>query len=303
MTDTKPSRSAVPFGWKITLGLVKRVPQGVLSRALGRLADMRLPGPVQGKLNRAFARAVGVNLAEVEEPPEAFPSLSAFFVRRLRPGARSWPHDPTLPASPVDGIVGAVGTIESGRLIQAKGLDYTVGDLLEDAGEAKHFHSGTFVTIYLSPRHYHRIHAPVTARLHAAASVPGKLFPVNEPAVRSIPRLFPRNERLIAFMEGERGRLALAAIGAYNVGRISAAFDPEWGGGVGSSVTNRPGRSELERRHYSPALAVRQGEELMAFHLGSTIVLLLEASVTRSLTQSSVLRAGNSIKLGDSLFQ
>ncbi len=245
----------------------------MLSRMTGRVADLRLPGPTRGPVIGAFARLVGIDTSEAEAPPEAYPSVGAYFVRRLRPGVRSWPRDPTLPASPVDGIVGAFGPIEAGRLIQAKGIDYDAGELLGSADEGAAFQGGSFLTIYLSPRHYHRIHTPMAGKVTLARSIPGRLLPVNLPAVRSVPDLFPRNERLVVHVEGEGpgSRVALVAVGAMNVGRISAAFAPGW-------HTNRPRGERPGPEERRPGVRVGTGAELAAFHLGSTVVLLFPPS-------------------------
>jgi len=266
----------VSVPWRLLLALLARLPQGALSRGWGWLADREFPAPLQGKVNRGFARVVGVELEESELPPEGYPSLSDFFVRRLRPGVRNWPQDPRILASPVDGVVGSCGILDEGSALQAKGLVYSAADLVGSDRERWGFRRGLFLTIYLSPRHYHRIHAPIEGALVEAHSIPGRLLPVNLPAVRSIPELFPRNERLVACVEGEGFRMALVAVGAYNVGRISAAFEPGWAGRRGRGITNLPGARAVESRAYSPPLPVRRGEEFMAFHLGSTVVLLLE---------------------------
>jgi len=262
--------------WSLLLGLLKRLPQGLLSRATGWVADLRLPGVLREPVIGAFARVAGIDTAEAESPPAAYPSVGAYFARRLRPGVRSWPAEAGAVASPVDGVVGAMGSLHAGRLVQAKGMDYDAGSLLGNAEEAWRFEGGCFLTIYLSPRHYHRIHTPAAGRITLARALPGRLLPVNLPAVRSIPDLFPTNERLVVQMErrlepgsvsGPGSALALVAVGAFNVGRISADFDPGW-------VTNRP-RSERpgpETRRYD--LEVGPGAELAAFHLGSTVVLL-----------------------------
>jgi len=280
--------------WSLLLALLKRLPQGLLSRATGWVADLRLPGFLRGPVIGGFARVAGIDTAEAESPPEAYPSVGAFFARRLRSGVRAWPADEDAVVSPVDGVVGAMGSLHAGRLVQAKGMDYAAGELLGDAEEAYLFEGGCFLTIYLSPRHYHRIHTPVAGRIRLARVLPGRLLPVNLAAVRSIPELFPTNERLVVQMERRRrqgypgeGRppepgsaasageeaaapgvaVALVAVGAFNVGRISAAFDPGW-------VTNRPRRERPgpETRRYD--LEVGPGAELAAFHLGSTVVLL-----------------------------
>jgi phosphatidylserine decarboxylase len=200
-------------------------------------------------------------------------------------------------ASPVDGVLGASGTVTSGRLLQAKGRFYSAADLLTSEEEARRYEGGLFLTLYLSPRHYHRIHAPTGDGVTAARHVPGALLPVNGPAVNGIENLFPRNERLICFMDGALGRVAVVAVGAYNVGRISARFDAAWGGGEGASVANRRVPPPSERR-YDPPVAVAQGDEIMAFHLGSTVVLLTEPGTLR---HEPGRGPGREVRLGDAL--
>lgn len=278
--------------WRALLTVLSRLPQGALSRAFGRLADVPLPRPVRGPVLRSFARAVGIDLAEAQLPPEAYATLDAFFVRHLRPGLRSWPDDEGAAGSPVDGVVGRLGTVRGGRAIQAKGRDYAVADLLDDPEALDRYDGGSFVTLYLSPRHYHRIHAPTAGTLPMARHVPGGLLPVNAAAVASIPDLFARNERLVCYVDGPLGRVAVVAVGAYNVGRISAAFDPRWGG---TAVTNRPGAA-AETRRYDPPLPVARGQEIMAFHLGSTVVCLFEPGRARL---AGGLEPGREIRLGE----
>ncbi len=253
--------------WRLVLASLARLPQGLLSRATGWLADRRLPGPLRGPVHGPFSRLVGRAVSEAEAPPAAPPSLGAWFARRLRPGARSWPAEPDAVTSPVDGVVGALGTITRGCALQAKGIAYSVSELLADPGRAEAFEGGRFLTIYLSPRHYHRIHTPTAGRVHLARAIPGRLMPVNDPAVQGVPALFATNERLVVHLATPAGEVALVAVGAFNVGRISAAFDPGW-------HTNRPRkeRSAPELRRYDHE--VRPGAELAAFHLGSTVVLL-----------------------------
>lgn len=297
--------------WKAVLALLRRLPQAGLSRSMGRLADVPLPENVRRPVLGAFAKAFGIDVSEASRPLEEYASLNDFFVRRLKEGARRWPDGPGL-ASPVDGIVGQVGAVDGGRLLQAKGRSYSAADLLGDADEAARYDGGWFVTLYLSPRHYHRIHAPLGGAIPAARYVPGGLLPVNGPSVAGTDDLFVRNERLLCLLDGRpdpgasppqgpRGhgaggdaprdhadgadpdtgetgttRIALVAVGAYNVGRISAAFDPAWSGEEDRPwVTNR--KDELPReRAYDPPVVVERGDEIMAFHLGSTVILLTE---------------------------
>jgi phosphatidylserine decarboxylase len=268
-----PARS-----WRTILALLGRLPQGGLSRAFGRIADTPLPVRLRKPVLGAFARGVGIDVSEAELPLAAYGSLNEFFVRRLRPGLRSWPTGARVAASPVDGITGSMGRITEGRLIQAKGRWYSAAALLDDRERAARYEGGTFLTIYLSPRHYHRIHTPCPGLVGEARHIPGALLPVNGPAVSHVQDLFARNERLVAYVEGALGTVAVVAVGAYNVGRISAAFDAEWNG-RGGAVTNRPGAA-AHTRTYAPPVELGTGAEIMAFHLGSTVVLLFEAGVS-----------------------
>lgn len=288
--------------WRGAIAALERLPQGGLSRLAGRLADLPIPRPMRRPVLGAFARAVGADPREAELPLEEYATVDAFFVRRLRAGARPWKADPAGAGSPIDGVVGQVGTISSGRLVQAKGIDYTAAELLADAVLAKHLEDGSFVTLYLAPRHYHRIHSPCRGRIVGARHVPGMLMPVNAAAVASVPELFARNERLVCVLDGTPGDVAVVAIGATNVGRIEAVFDPGWNEPRGG-VTNPPrvakGRGRtVEARRYDPPIAVDAGDELMAFHLGSSVVVLFEPG--RVVLDPRVV-PGREIRLGDPL--
>jgi phosphatidylserine decarboxylase len=190
---------------------------------------------------------------------------------------------------PVDGMAGQVGVVRGGRLVQAKGRHYSLGELLEEVeGDAwRRYEGGAFATLYLSPKDYHRIHAPVGGVVRDAVHVPGALLPVNAAAVAHVADLFARNERLMCHVDGAAGRVAVVAVGAYNVGRISAAFDPGW-------TTNRRG-SALSRRVYDPPVPVERGDEIMTFHLGSTVVLVFEPGRVELLPG---LRVGEPVRLG-----
>lgn len=279
-------------GWRLTLAALNRLPQGVLSRGFGAIADTPIPRAIRRKVLGQFARTLGINVDEAELPLEEYGSANEFFVRKLKPGLRSWSADGNVAGSPVDGVVGQFGACENGTLIQAKGRWYTAGGLLDDVDEAKRYQHGSFLTIYLSPRHYHRIHAPATGVIAKARHVPGRLLPVNAAAVSHIENLFAINERLICYIDSKLGRIAVVAVGAYNVGRISAAFDPAWADG--GSVTNRRSVS-AETKTYQPPISITAGDEIMAFHLGSTVVMLFEDRVTLE----SALSSGEEIRLGE----
>ena len=264
--------------WRTLLQILRRLPQGGLSRGFGRIADVHIPKPLRKRILGAFGAALGIDFSEAELPLESYRTINEFFVRRLKPGARTFPSDPCLAGSPVDGIVGQSGTLNGERILQAKGRYYTAAELLDDAEQAVRYENGSFATIYLSPRHYHRIHTMTPGSVPMARHVPGALLPVNDAAVQLVDRLFARNERLICYVDGALGRTATAAVGAYNVGRISAAFDPAWNGELLGGVTNRKG-ARAETRSFQPPRPVQPGAEIMAFHLGSTVVLLFEPRV------------------------
>jgi len=293
--------SDVPVRWRVVIALLRILPQGALSRGWGWLAERQFPGWMQRRVNGGFARLMGVNVEEAEGTPADYASLSDFFVRCLRDGLRAWPEDAGVPGSPVDGVVGSFGRLEAGTALQAKGVGYEVGELLADEAATGRFASGYFITIYLSPRHYHRIHAPLGGELTEARAVPGRLLPVNRAAVQSVVDLFPRNERLVVLVESGSIETALVAIGAYNVGRISADFDPSWNAARGGGVTNRPGGRGIEVRSYDPPLPVTRGQDVMAFHLGSTIVLLIDGAGGELPPFHPALREGAEILLGTPL--
>lgn len=289
VTPELPSRS-----WRALLALLRFLPQAGLSRGLGQLADVPLPPALRPRVLGTVVRALGIDMAEAELPLAEYASINDLFVRRLKPGVRPIAGGDDSAVAPVDGIVGQLGAVRAGRAVQAKGRDYELAGLLQDQALAERYHDGIFVTLYLSPRHYHRIHAPTAGNVGRARHVPGALWPVNQPAVQHVADLFPRNERLIAYLEGPLGLIAVVAVGAYNVGRISAVFDPDWR--APGWASNRR-RARGDDRSYEPPVHFAKGEELMAFHLGSTIVLLLEPGV-RLRTD---LAPGDEVRLGTEL--
>jgi phosphatidylserine decarboxylase len=219
---------------------------------------------------RAFARAVGANLEETELALDAYPSFGDFFARRLRDGARV--VDPTRSAiiSPCDGVVAARGQAVDGVLVQAKGHTYTLGELLADEGYARGFVGGEYVTIYLSPRDYHRVHAPVTAGLEGYDYLPGALWPVNPRVASRRAGLFARNERVVIRLNSPlAGDVAVVMVGAAGVGNIALHHGP-------TSASLR-GAGERRRVELSD-IGVARGDELGAFRLGSTVVMVFGAT-------------------------
>ncbi len=238
-----------------------------LSRATGRLADARLPPFALRPLLRLYVRAFGVDLDEAERPLDSFDSFNAFFTRRLREGVRAVARGEGVVASPCDARLSAIGPVPvDGRLEQVKGSSYSIDALLGSAEDAAPFRRGSHATLYLSPAMYHRVHAPVDGRVVAWRYVPGRLFPVNGAGVRSVPGLFTRNERVALFLDTEsHGPVAVVLVGAANVGRMSLAF---------ADLVTNCGRPAGRTVPANP-VALRRGDELGTFNLGSTVVLLL----------------------------
>lgn len=263
----------VPWPWRLALAVIRRSPQAAISRLAGRVADVPIPRLLRKPVLAAFARCVGADPVEAAGTWADYPTVDAFFTRKLAPGRRPLPADPAILVSPVDGQVAASGAIHDGTAFQVKGLAYEIGELLGDPTEAAALEGGWFLTVYLSPRDYHRIHAPAGGQLLWAGHEPGRLLPVNPPAAALIPDLFARNERVVCCQDSARGRIVTVAVGAIDVGRISTTFDPVWSSPRGG-VTNRRGASPT-RRTYDPPVDVERGQELMTFHLGSTVVVLV----------------------------
>jgi phosphatidylserine decarboxylase len=222
---------------------------------------------------KGFARRYGIDLTECPDL-EVYRTFGEFFARPLRPGLRPIAPGETAVVSPVDAVVSECGLSEGGRLVQAKGIGYTVAALVADDALAARVAGGAFATLYLSPRDYHRIHFPLGGKVLGWRYVPGALWPVNPSSVRTVPGLFAANERLVTVLETPLGRCAVVAVGATVVGRVHAFYDPT------VPYTNLPGASP--RRHdYGTPLPVEKGQELGAFEMGSTVILLFEPGRAR----------------------
>ncbi len=246
------------------------LPQHLLSRVVMHLTRSRLP-PLKRALIGAFVRHFHPRMDEaLESDPERYPSFNAFFTRGLRPGARPIPHDPLAFASPVDGTVSQIGRLDAGRIVQAKGHDYRLEALLAaDSHWPARFLGGSFATLYLAPRDYHRIHMPRAGMLRAAWFVPGALFSVNTATAAAVPGLFARNERLVLIFADGSLEWSLILVGALFVGSLTTV----WHGDVAPGT--RRGVSELPLTAARAPLHLPQGAELARFNMGSTVIALL----------------------------
>ena len=259
--------------------LHQALPTQAISRAAGVLGRTEIR-PIAQALVRAFAWNYQVDLGEAERAaPEDYRSFNDFFTRRLKPGARPVADDERAVVSPADGYLSQFGVVEDGRLLRVKDHGFSVAALLTDAELARRYENGTYATVYLSPRDYHRVHAPAAGRLARTIEVPGRLFPVNEESHASIPGLFCRNERLVCDFDN----YALVFAGAL----IVASIETVWSDGPRS-----PYRARLVRRvgkHFDRA------EEVGHFLLGSTVVALFPPN---ALELGADLKPGMRIRMG-----
>lgn len=219
-----------------------------------------------------IVRRYQVDLTEAETPDTAaFAHFNAFFTRALKPGART--ADPAADAvlCPADGKISQAGPIRAGRIVQAKGQDYTVAELLASDDDAAAYADGSFVTVYLSPRDYHRAHMPLAGVLQHTVHVPGRLFSVAPAPVAAIPRLFARNERLVCHFQGEGGPFVVVMVGAMLVSSVSTVW---------SGLEIPPYASRVTRRDWRDrSLRLERFAEMARFNMGSTVIVLLPSSV------------------------
>lgn len=243
------------------------LPKHALSRLIGRLAAAEA-GALTTGLIKLFIQRYGIDMQEAESAdPAHYKSFNAFFTRALKPGVRNIVTDEQLAALPVDGCVSQLGTISQGRIIQAKGHDYSARILLGgDPALAAPFQGGQFATIYLSPRDYHRIHMPLDGELESMLYVPGELFSVNPLTTAHVPELFARNERVVCLFRTAAGPMALVLVGA----TIVASIETVWAG----TVTPPAGQRITRWDYHDQGISLKKGEEMGRFKLGSTVVCL-----------------------------
>jgi phosphatidylserine decarboxylase len=257
------------------------------------LARIRVPA-VKNALIRGFLKLFDVELEDVKgRVPEDFATFNEFFVRELKDGARPVDPNPTAIVSPADGTLSQAGTLRGNLILQAKGIDYSLEDLLAaDIDKARELSGGAFATIYLAPYNYHRVHAPMDGELVAAHYVPGDLFSVNSKTAAHVPGLFSRNERLNLHFQTAVGPMVVVLVGALNVGSISTP----WSGEI------RPRKSGVvERIDVSAApREVRKGDLLGWFNMGSTVIVLLPPA---SCTWHDEFKAGVTTVTGEAIGQ
>lgn len=281
-------------GFFVYSDYLKKISQYVLPKQLltlfaGYLAEVKIPF-IKNYLIKSFIQHFNVNMYEsVEERPELYPTFNAFFIRQIKPNCRPIARADVI--SPVDGVVSEIGRIEQGQMLQAKGRYYDVGDLLASSGEQSlRFQQGSFATLYLSPKDYHRVHMPMDAALCSMIHVPGNLFSVQPATTRVIPRLFARNERLVVFFDTSHGAMAMVLVGATIVGAIGTS----WHGDLMRGVKRKSftyGQND--------SVLLKKAQEMGYFKLGSTVILLFEDNAP--IQWNAGLSSGTPIKMGQGL--
>jgi len=268
------------------------LPQHFLSRVVHKLTRMNWKSEV---FIRTFLRFYSVNLLEaLEMNLTSYPNFNSFFTRALKPGARKIDAELNSIVSPVDGKVSVLRKILENTQFQAKGHNFRLPNLLGgDQSDFVSFLDGDFITIYLSPKDYHRIHMPVAGQLRKMIYIPGNLFAVNDYAVQVIPNLFSKNERVIAIFDTAFGTMALVLVGALFVGSIETI----WAG----EITPPPRKSSKTWIYPSTGASsvfLEKGEEMGRFNMGSTVLVLFEPNIVkweRSLKEGEIVRMGTKI--------
>jgi phosphatidylserine decarboxylase len=260
--------------------LLRLLPKERISHVVGRLCDLPIPSLVSSVMSRVYSQAFDVNMLEAAVPHGGYRSFDAFFTRPLRSGVRAIAESALV--SPTDGTVSALGPIDDASRLFVKGQPYEVAELLGSQTDARRFVGGSFCVIYLSPRDYHRVHSPVDGFVEHVRAIEGERHPVNAIGERHVPKLFVRNRRVVVdILSDGLGRVALVMVGAVIVGKISVNV-------IGSGDVPR-GAHPL-----SPLVPVHRGDELGAFHLGSTVVLLAERGSAFHL-DLGIIRMGQSL--------
>jgi phosphatidylserine decarboxylase len=275
---------------RILAGFQYILPQHFLSRIVYALMRCETTW-VKNILIRLISRIAGINFAEALSPdPTDYASFNAWFTRALKPGARTFDPDPQAFLSPCDGKISETGSLQENRILQAKGKDYSLQDLLANDPVCSQLAGGYFSTIYLSPRDYHRVHMPISGHLQRMIHVPGRLFSVAPYTVQQVPGLFARNERVISVFETDSGPLVMVLVGAMLV----SSTETVWAG----EVTPTKNKDVTVTDYADKSISLSKGDEMGRFNMGSTVILLMPSQTVEGRAD---LNAGNSVKVGQRL--
>lgn len=265
-------------------------PHHLLTRWMQRLTRVRAPW-FKNRQIQWFVRRYQVDMKiAAETNPLAYPDFNTFFTRPLQPDARTIVSDHDAIACPADGMISQIGDVKNGRLLQAKGFYFDLLTLLGGSeSRARPFQDSRFVTIYLSPRDYHRVHMPFSGRLRETVYIPGRLFSVSPRTTQAIPGLFARNERLVTLFDTAIGPVAVILVGAMFV----AGIETVWAGLL-------PHGKKVVEQHFDDAqhqgeIVLERGQEMGRFNMGSTVIVLFppdRVELAPALTQNSPVTMG-----------
>ncbi|MFM6928193.1 MAG: archaetidylserine decarboxylase [Bdellovibrio sp.] len=245
--------------------ITRILPKRSLSRFVGKLMHFEGPRWFANLTIKGFASWYNIALDEAEKPYTQYKSIGDFFVRRLKSGIR--PIGSSWAVHPADSQITQAAPIDSGTLIQAKGHTYKLNEFTKDPDCDKKWAGGFFMTYYLCPTDYHRVHSPVDGHISDVRHMPGELWPVNEWSTTNVPNLFSINERVLVEIQTDFGPVAAVFVGATNVGYIELAFDK-------TIVGNQDDSMQFKHKHYTPEIPVKKGDELGMFRMGSTVVMI-----------------------------
>ena len=263
------------------------LPKNFLSRMFGFFSQIKYPRWLSYTSIKVFAYLYKINLEEAEKTSLSdYDCLGNFFIRTLKEEARPVDKSEKSVISPVDGLISHFGKINQNSIIQAKGINYNVLEFLNYSKNATNFLDGDFITLYLAPNDYHRIHTPIDGEITSYSYEPGELYPVNSTAISYIPKLFCKNERLISFLQTPKGNVAIVKVGAYNVGKIKVTYDEK----IQTNVFLQ-GRKE---HFYLEPISMKKGQELGRFEMGSTVVMIFEHNMVEFLS----ITAGQKVLFG-----
>ncbi len=249
--------------------LMPVLPKSDLSHWVGKFAHQKWPEPVNQLIIQKFAEAYNIRLDEAEKDISEYSTLGEFFTRRLKPGVR--PIGTGI-LHPCDALITSAGKIDSQRLMQAKGKSYSCAELLRNSRLAHEFEGGTFITYYLCPTDYHRVHSSVDGNIIWSCHIPGEFWPVNDWSVKNVSNLFSENERVVTLIDSKGfGKVALVLVAATNVGNIQMFYDE-------NICTNRRSHEEhVREKTYDLPRPIDRGDELGMFKMGSTVIALYGA--------------------------
>ena len=275
---------------ELFVALQRLLPKHALSRLIAKLAESKNQWLKNLLINRAI-KTFDINMDEaISDDLTTYDSFNAFFTRQLKPEVRPLDTGANVVSSPADGVISQAGKISKNKILQAKNVDYSVSRLVGNSHQASRYENGTFATIYLSPKDYHRVHIPADGQLQSTRYIPGELFSVNQQTAETVPNLFARNERLVCEFKSEQlGHFSVILVGAMLV----AGIETVWGG------MEKPGPGAVRETDFSDQnITFTKGDEMGRFVFGSTVILLFPEN---AMSLEDNIQSLNPVKMGEKI--